>query len=113
MDMDGELNEGPHDKDEEIEVAEIDPLLGHPYLQFNTRSTTHRRCQRLRRMRIDEHAAIDWLIREDLGEADKAQEIIGHNTPWDRLFESAFLPSFREPVVEFISFFTFSARPTD
>ncbi|MFS8016515.1 hypothetical protein Hanom_Chr15g01369561 [Helianthus anomalus] len=46
-------------------------------------------------------------------EAVKARDFIRHDTPWSRLFNLAFLPSYRVLVIEFLSSFEFHPRPAD
>ncbi|MFS7974129.1 hypothetical protein Hanom_Chr09g00864941 [Helianthus anomalus] len=46
-------------------------------------------------MEIGGHAAIDWSASEEVEEAVRARGVIEHDTPWERLFELVFLPSYR------------------
>ncbi|KAF5778767.1 hypothetical protein HanRHA438_Chr12g0562701 [Helianthus annuus] len=64
-------------------------------------------------MEIDGHVAIDWTALEEVDEAARAQDYIEHDTPWDRLFHLAYLPSFRVMVCEFLAYFEFAPRPAD
>ncbi|KAJ0800465.1 hypothetical protein HanPI659440_Chr03g0103341 [Helianthus annuus] len=74
---------------------DVDPLLYNPYLAFEHESEAYHRCDKFRRMEIDGHAAVDWTTLEEVDEAARARDFIGHDTPWDRLFHQAYLPSFR------------------
>ncbi|KAM0055105.1 hypothetical protein Hdeb2414_s0006g00202231 [Helianthus debilis subsp. tardiflorus] len=69
--------------------------------------------KKFRRMEIGEHAAIDWSALEEVQEAVKARDFIGHDTPWSRLFNLAFLPSYRVLVIKLLSSFEFHPRPAD
>ncbi|KAL8239193.1 hypothetical protein R6Q59_015760 [Mikania micrantha] len=82
-------------------------LAEHPILQFLEGSTAFGRCAKFRTMRIGRQKAIDWDVLTEIGERERAKRGIGEETPWRRLFEMAFQPSYREVVVEFLSTFTF------
>ncbi|KAM0012949.1 hypothetical protein Hdeb2414_s0046g00746731 [Helianthus debilis subsp. tardiflorus] len=77
----------------------VDTLQGHPYLEFPDDTEAARHCQKLRRMYIGSHAAIDWEPR--------VRRFIPVDSPWHRLFDLAHTPSYRELLVEFLSSFTF------
>ncbi|MFS7974125.1 hypothetical protein Hanom_Chr09g00864891 [Helianthus anomalus] len=64
-------------------------------------------------MEIGGHVAIDWSASEEVEEAVRARGVIEHDTPWERLFELVFLPSYRVLVIEFLSSFKFHLRPPD
>ncbi|KAD2394117.1 hypothetical protein E3N88_41094 [Mikania micrantha] len=85
-------------------------LAEHPILQFPEGSTAFGRCAKFRTMRIGRQKAIDWDVLTEIGERERAERWIGEETPWRRLFELAFQPSYREVVVEFLSTFTFRPR---
>ncbi|KAL8199734.1 hypothetical protein R6Q57_013302 [Mikania cordata] len=51
--------------------------------------------------------AVDWEILTEIGERANAERRIGEETPWGRLFDMVFQPSYREVVVEFLSTFTY------
>ena len=92
-------------------MAPVDPLPNHPYLTFPAGSVANRRCAKLRTMHVAGHAHIDWPFLESVGEAARARDIIGIETPWSRLFQIAAEDSFRELTVEFISSFFLRDRP--
>ena len=98
--------------EEEADI-EIDPLLDHPYLEFPDDAVARGRCAKLRKMEIGGHDAICWTALGEVAEAERARLIIGDDTPWDRLFEMSYGPSFREITVEFLSSFQFHPRPAD
>ncbi|KAD4889091.1 hypothetical protein E3N88_21164 [Mikania micrantha] len=82
-------------------------LAEHPILQFPEGSTAFGRCAKFHTMRIGRQKAIDWDVLTEIGERERAERWIREETPWRRLFEMAFQPSYREVVVEFLSTFTF------
>ncbi|KAM0056984.1 hypothetical protein Hdeb2414_s0006g00224951 [Helianthus debilis subsp. tardiflorus] len=55
----------------------VDTLQGHPYLEFPDDTEAARHCQKLRRMYIGSHAAIDWEPR--------VRRFIPVDSPWHRL----------------------------
>ncbi|KAF5777678.1 hypothetical protein HanRHA438_Chr12g0549461 [Helianthus annuus] len=59
------------------------------------------------------HAAINWTTLEEVDEATRARDYIGHDTLWDRLFQLAYLPSYRVMVCKFLASFEFTPMPTD
>ncbi|MFS8004222.1 hypothetical protein Hanom_Chr13g01223181 [Helianthus anomalus] len=84
-------------------------------------------------MEIGGHAAVDSTTFEEVDEATRARDYIGHNTLWDRyticycvffvlymkwilttlcdrLFQLAYLPSYRVMVCEFLVSFKFAPR---
>ncbi|KAL8204993.1 hypothetical protein R6Q57_010616 [Mikania cordata] len=85
-------------------------LEEHPILQFPEGSTTFGRCAKFRTMRIGRHKVVDWEVLDEIGEREHAERWIGEETPWRRLFNMAFQPSYREVVVEFLSTFTYRPR---
>ncbi|MFS7967885.1 hypothetical protein Hanom_Chr09g00791041 [Helianthus anomalus] len=87
-------------------------------------------------MELGSHSTIDWTTLEEVDEALRARDYIGHDTPWDRyticyrvffvlymkwilttlcdrLFHLAYLSSFRVMVCEFLASFKFAPRPAD
>ena len=100
--------------DEEMQeagVMAVDPQIGHPYLEFPNGTTARRKCNKLRRMVVGGHVAIDWPLLEELGEAERARDIIGVDTPWTWLFAQNAEASYRELTIEFLSTFTLAQPP--
>ncbi|KAJ0836713.1 hypothetical protein HanRHA438_Chr16g0770101 [Helianthus annuus] len=64
-------------------------------------------------MEIAGHAAVDWTALEEVDEVARARDYSGHDTPWDRLFQLAYLSSYWVMVCEFLASFEFAPRPTD
>ncbi|MFS8003952.1 hypothetical protein Hanom_Chr13g01219881 [Helianthus anomalus] len=64
-------------------------------------------------MEIHGHAGVDWTALEEVDEAARALDYIGHDTPWDRLFQPAYVPSYRVMVSKFMASFEFAPRPVD
>ncbi|KAF5760862.1 hypothetical protein HanXRQr2_Chr16g0758371 [Helianthus annuus] len=87
-------------------------------------------------MEIAGHAAVDWTALEEVDEAARSRDYIGHDTPWDRyticycvffvlymkwilttlcdkLFQLAYLLSYWVMVCKFLASFEFAPRPTD
>ncbi|KAJ0811756.1 hypothetical protein HanPSC8_Chr17g0754351 [Helianthus annuus] len=93
--------------------SDVDPLLDNPYLAFDDGSEAFDRCEKFRRMEIDGHVAVDWTALEEVDEAARARDYIGHDTPWDRMFQLAYLSSYRVMVCEFLASFEFGPRPAD
>ncbi|KAL8214005.1 hypothetical protein R6Q57_003454, partial [Mikania cordata] len=60
-----------------------------------------------RTMRIGRLKAVDREILGEIGEGERAERWIGEETPWRRLLDMAFQPSYREVVVDFLSTFTY------
>ncbi|KAJ0672329.1 hypothetical protein HanOQP8_Chr13g0496071 [Helianthus annuus] len=85
----------------------VDTLQGHPYLEFPDGTDAARYCQKLRRMYIGSHAAIDWDAIDGIAETPRVRRFIPVDSPWHRLFDLAHTPSYRELLVEFLSSFTF------
>ncbi|KAD3338024.1 hypothetical protein E3N88_33545 [Mikania micrantha] len=83
------------------------PSCADDWRAFPEGSTAFGRCAKFRTMRIGRQKAIDWDVLTEIGERERAEHWIGEETPWRRLFELAFQPSYREVVVEFLSTFTF------
>ena len=82
-----------------------------PYLDFPDGSEARRRCEKFRTMDLAGHFYIDWGFIDSVGETDRLRAIIGVNTPWSRLFESAREVTFRELTLEFLSSFERTPRP--
>ncbi|KAL8193731.1 hypothetical protein R6Q57_026423 [Mikania cordata] len=91
----------------DAEVRGGGDLEDHPILQFPEGSTTFGRCAKFRTMRIGWQKVVDWEVLAEIGERERAERWIGEETPWRRLFDMAFQPSYREVVVEFLSTFTY------
>ncbi|KAJ0851365.1 hypothetical protein HanPSC8_Chr13g0591361 [Helianthus annuus] len=85
----------------------VDTLQGHPYLEFPDGTEAARHCQKLRRMYIGSHAAIDWDAMDGIAETPRVRRFIPVDSPWHRLFDLAHTPTYRELLVEFLSSFTF------
>ncbi|KAJ0428879.1 hypothetical protein HanHA300_Chr17g0651011 [Helianthus annuus] len=64
-------------------------------------------------MEIDDHCALDWGALEEVAEAARARQFIGDDTPWSRLFDIAYTPSYRVMACQFLSSFDFAPRPAD
>ncbi|MFS7969089.1 hypothetical protein Hanom_Chr09g00805061 [Helianthus anomalus] len=73
-----------------------DPLENHPYLEFPPESDAALRCEKLRKMHVGAHFAF-----------------VPRDSPWDRLFELSFMPSYREILIEFLLSFEFHPRRPD
>ncbi|KAM0058427.1 hypothetical protein Hdeb2414_s0005g00170141 [Helianthus debilis subsp. tardiflorus] len=84
-----------------------------PYLQFSQGSRARGRCARLRTIEIGGHVGIDWDLLETVGEAARARDIVGIDTPWSRLFQIAMEDSYPKLTVEFLSTFTNAPNPAD
>ncbi|MFS7987978.1 hypothetical protein Hanom_Chr11g01029151 [Helianthus anomalus] len=84
-----------------------DTLQGHPYLAFPNGTPSTRHCQKLRRMHIGSHAAIDWDAIDEIRETVRVRRFIPVDSPWHHLFELAHTPSYKELLVAFLSSFTF------
>ncbi|MFS7928410.1 hypothetical protein Hanom_Chr04g00320421 [Helianthus anomalus] len=86
-------------------------------------------------MEIGGHSALDWGALDEVDESARARLFIGHDTPWeryticycfffvlyttcilttlcDRLFDIAYIPSYRVMTCE-LSTFDFAPRPED
>ncbi|KAJ0734334.1 hypothetical protein HanPI659440_Chr11g0418881 [Helianthus annuus] len=90
-----------------------DPLLNHPYLEFPPESDAAIRCDKLRNMHVGAHFAVSSKTLWELATEDWAREFVPRDSPWDRLFELAFTPSYREILIEFLSSFEFHPRRPD
>ncbi|KAK9049651.1 hypothetical protein SSX86_031380, partial [Deinandra increscens subsp. villosa] len=77
------------------------------HLQF-PEGNALKRYRKLRTMIPYRNTLIDWTLLETTGERQRAEEYIGVDTPWSRLFTMD-LPAYRELTVEFYS--TFRWRP--
>ncbi|MFS7936116.1 hypothetical protein Hanom_Chr05g00411651 [Helianthus anomalus] len=91
----------------------VDPLHGNPYLESIDSTPASRHCQKLRRMHIGAHAAIDWDAIDAISERHRVCRFIPVDSLWHRLFELAHTPSYRELLVEFLSTFTFHPPRAD
>ncbi|XP_022038757.1 uncharacterized protein LOC110941430 isoform X2 [Helianthus annuus] len=87
-----------------------DPLENHPYLEFPLESEAALRCEKLRKMHIGEHFAVSWKTLRKLEVEDWVRGFVPVDSPWDRLFELSFTPTYREILVEFLSSFEFHPR---
>ncbi|MFS7966873.1 hypothetical protein Hanom_Chr09g00779051 [Helianthus anomalus] len=54
----------------------VDPLQGHPYLEFIDGTPASRHCQKLRMMHIGAHAAIDWDALDAISETTRVLRFI-------------------------------------
>ncbi|KAF5754628.1 hypothetical protein HanXRQr2_Chr17g0793431 [Helianthus annuus] len=61
-------------------------------------------------MEIGGHAAVNWTTLEEVDEAARARDYIGHDTPF---FILAYLSSYQVMVCEFLASFEFTPRPAD
>ncbi|KAJ0443920.1 putative golgi SNAP receptor complex, subunit 1 [Helianthus annuus] len=61
-------------------------------------------------MHVGAHFAVSWKTLRELAAEDWAREFVPRDSPWDRLFELAFTPSYREILIEFLSSFEFHPR---
>ncbi|KAK1428446.1 hypothetical protein QVD17_17280 [Tagetes erecta] len=89
----------------------IDALAEHEYLMFPEDEVAQEKCNKLKKMAVGGHIAIDWTFLDEIAETNRARDIIGIDTPWARLFEAATNNSFRELTVEFLSSFVYERRP--
>ncbi|MFS8013865.1 hypothetical protein Hanom_Chr15g01338041 [Helianthus anomalus] len=64
-------------------------------------------------MQIGGHTVLDWSALEEVDEAARDRGIIGHDTPWERLFDIAYTSSYKVMVCKFLVSFDFAPRPTD
>ncbi|KAM0011912.1 hypothetical protein Hdeb2414_s0058g00759401 [Helianthus debilis subsp. tardiflorus] len=87
--------------------------MENPYLMFEEGSEAYHRCEKFRRMEIGGHAALDWGALDEVDESTRARLFIGHDTPWSRLFDIAYTPSYRVMTCEFLSTSDFAPRPVD
>ncbi|KAK9064820.1 hypothetical protein SSX86_016202 [Deinandra increscens subsp. villosa] len=85
----------------------IGTLDQNEHLQFPAGNAL-KRYRKLRTMIPYRNTLIDWTLLESTGERQRAEEYIGVDTPWSRLFTMD-LPAYRELTVEFYS--TFRWRP--
>ncbi|MFS7956523.1 hypothetical protein Hanom_Chr07g00655581 [Helianthus anomalus] len=90
-----------------------DSLPNHPYLEFPPESDAALRCDKLPKMHVGAHFAVSWKTLRELAAEDWAREFVPRDSPWDRLFELAFTPSYREILIEFLSSFKFHPRRPD
>ncbi|KAJ0836345.1 hypothetical protein HanRHA438_Chr16g0765911 [Helianthus annuus] len=83
-------------------------------MQYHPSTYDYRQFQRLPKMRVGAQKALCWATSEAIGEAQRMQDIIGHDTPWAPLFELAIQPSYRPMIVEFLNVHVYSmtGRPT-
>ncbi|KAM0014628.1 hypothetical protein Hdeb2414_s0034g00725951 [Helianthus debilis subsp. tardiflorus] len=84
-----------------------DTLQGHPYLEFPDGTDAARHFQKLGRMHIGSHSAIDWDAIDAIDETARVRRFIPVDSPWHHLFDLAHTPSYRELLVEFLSSFRF------
>ncbi|XP_035838170.1 uncharacterized protein LOC118485808 [Helianthus annuus] len=61
-------------------------------------------------MHIGEHFAVSWKTLRKLEVEDWVRGFVPVDSPWDRLFELSFTPTYREILVEFLSSFEFHPR---
>ncbi|MFS7918730.1 hypothetical protein Hanom_Chr03g00204541 [Helianthus anomalus] len=59
------------------------------------------------------HVGIDWELLETVDEATRAREIVGLDTLFELLFQTALEDSYREITVEFFSSFKYAMHPND
>ncbi|XP_035838274.1 uncharacterized protein LOC118485879 [Helianthus annuus] len=108
MDFEGDIPEQPQRK--RRARPPTDPLENHPYLEFPPESEAALRCEKLRKMHIGEHFAVSWKTLRKLEVEDWVRGFVPVDSPWDRLFELSFTPTYREILVEFLSSFEFHPR---
>ncbi|KAL8228943.1 hypothetical protein R6Q57_013843 [Mikania cordata] len=68
------------------------------------------RCRCILQMSVSTPRCIDWGVLADAGEAERASQILGEDTPWTRLFDIAELPTHRLITMEFLSTFQYRAH---
>ncbi|KAM0059068.1 hypothetical protein Hdeb2414_s0005g00177331 [Helianthus debilis subsp. tardiflorus] len=90
-----------------LEQQPVDPLLIHPYLEFPPDSKAVGHCAKLTRMHVASQDTVEWVFIETIGEMAIAHEFISIDSPWNRLFELSYMPTYRELLVEFLSPFSF------
>ncbi|MFS7962112.1 hypothetical protein Hanom_Chr08g00722831 [Helianthus anomalus] len=83
----------------------LDPLEDHPYLEFPPESDAALCCEKLWKMHLGAHFVVCWDTLRTLAAEDWAREFIPRGSPWDRLFELSYMPTYREILVEFLSSF--------
>ncbi|KAJ0865498.1 hypothetical protein HanRHA438_Chr12g0541171 [Helianthus annuus] len=114
MDDEMELEQfNPEQEQPQQERDMPDPLENHPYLEFPPESDAALRCEKLRKMHVGAHFAVCWKTLRKLAAEDWAREFIPRGSPWDRLFELSYMPTYREILVEFLSSFEFHPRRPD
>ncbi|KAK9080757.1 hypothetical protein SSX86_000515 [Deinandra increscens subsp. villosa] len=86
-------------------------MAAYPHTQFPPGTATTRFAS-LRGRLPHRTTVIDWDFLEVVGERERAEQIIGVDTPWSRLFTCE-LPAYRELTVEFYSTFIFTPRDDD
>ncbi|KAL8224111.1 hypothetical protein R6Q57_019586 [Mikania cordata] len=84
-----------------------DDLRDHPILQFLEGSVGVGRCAKFRTMKIDQQKIFDRDILTEIGEWERTERWISEETPWRRLFDMTFEPSFKAVTVDFLSTFTY------
>ncbi|MFS7934520.1 hypothetical protein Hanom_Chr05g00392521 [Helianthus anomalus] len=52
-------------------------------------------------MHVGAHFAVCWKNLQKLATEDWAREFVPRDSPWNRLFELLYMPTYREKLVEF------------
>jgi hypothetical protein len=65
----------------------VDRLLGNPYLEFDAGTDAHTRCEKLRQMETAPGFHIDMDYFQSIGAWERFRDIVGDDTPWDRMFQ--------------------------
>ncbi|KAJ0805609.1 hypothetical protein HanPI659440_Chr02g0080211 [Helianthus annuus] len=71
------------------------------------------RCEKLQKMDVGAQFAVCWKTHRKLVTEDWAREFVSRDSPWDRLFELSYIPTYREILVDFLSSFEFHPRRPD
>ncbi|MFS7914309.1 hypothetical protein Hanom_Chr02g00151871 [Helianthus anomalus] len=105
--------------DDEMHVAELfDPWAGddcsqYSYMVYPARTYEAKRFNKLREMKVGCMRGIHWDSLETCGVAGIVPRVIGHDSPWDRLFRIGSGSSYQPLMVEFLSTFRYRPRPAD
>ncbi|KAK1415508.1 hypothetical protein QVD17_31291 [Tagetes erecta] len=66
----------PEKKDLPLEDEFIDALAEHEYLMFPEDEVAQEKCNKLKKMAVGGHIAIDWTFLDEIAETNRAREII-------------------------------------
>ncbi|MFS7951715.1 hypothetical protein Hanom_Chr07g00598381 [Helianthus anomalus] len=66
-------------------------------------------CEKFRWIEIGDHTAVDWTTLEEVDEAARARDFIGHDTPWDKYV----ICYCGHGLCEFVASFEFAPRLAD
>ncbi|KAF5814251.1 hypothetical protein HanXRQr2_Chr03g0108951 [Helianthus annuus] len=86
---------------------------GFLFMDYPHGSRKYRRFIRFRQMRVGQQRALSWDTLREGGEEVRARGLIMENTPSDRMFLEAVVPSYRTMMVEFLPTFLFRPWPAD